>query len=106
MYDKINIGGAGILGGTQMLAKGHHLPDVTLVVVLGTDTGLFSSDFRGLEHSAQLIYQAAGRAGREESPGEVWIQPMYAHYPALNLLLEEGYHGLGLNLLQDRKSVV
>lgn len=105
MYDKINIGGAGILVGTQMLAKGHHFPDVTMVVVLGTDSGLFSSDFRGLEHSAQLIYQVAGRAGREESPGEVWIQTMYAHHPALNLLLEQGYHGLGLNLLQERQSL-
>lgn len=105
MYEKINVGGAGILVGTQMLAKGHHFPDVTLVVVLGTDTGLFSSDFRGLEHSAQLIYQVAGRAGREESPGEVWIQTMYAHHPALNLLLEEGYHGLGLNILQERQDL-
>lgn len=105
MYEKINVGGAGILVGTQMLAKGHHFPDVTLVVVLGTDTGLFSSDFRGLEHSAQLIYQVAGRAGREESPGEVWIQTMYAHHPALNLLLEEGYQGLGRNLLQERQAL-
>lgn len=105
LYEKINVGGAGILVGTQMLAKGHHFPDVTLVVVLGTDSGLFSSDFRGLEQSAQLIYQVAGRAGREESPGQVLIQTMYAHHPALNLLLDGGYHALGLNILQERQAL-
>jgi primosomal protein N' (replication factor Y) len=86
-----------------MLAKGHHFPDVTLVVVLDADAGLFSADFRGMEHSAQLICQVAGRAGREEAPGEVWIQTLYADHPLLNLLLDSGYHALALSLLQERQ---
>ncbi|ASP38366.1 primosomal protein N' [Bacterioplanes sanyensis] len=103
LYDDIHDGGPCILVGTQMLAKGHHFPDVTLVVVLDADAGLFSSDFRGMEHSAQLILQVAGRAGRAEMPGEVWIQTLYADHPQLNLLLDNGYHALALSLLQERQ---
>lgn len=103
LYDDIHSGEPCILVGTQMLAKGHHFPDVTLVVVLDADAGLFSSDFRGMEHSAQLICQVAGRAGRAESPGEVWIQTLYADHPQLNLLLDHGYHALALSLLQERQ---
>lgn len=104
LYDDIHDGGPCILAGTQMLAKGHHFPDVTMVVILDADAGLFSTDFRGMEHSAQLICQVAGRAGREESPGEVWIQTLYADHPQLNLLLDSGYHALALSLLQERQS--
>ncbi|MDK2779602.1 MAG: primosomal protein N' [Pseudomonadota bacterium] len=104
LYDDIHDGGPCILVGTQMLAKGHHFPDVTLVVILDADAGLFSADFRGMEHSAQLICQVAGRAGREDSPGEVWIQTLYADHPQLNLLLDDGYHALALALLQERQS--
>ncbi|WP_286719644.1 primosomal protein N' [Thalassolituus sp. UBA2009] len=103
LFDDIHSGGPCILVGTQMLAKGHHFPDVTLVVVLDADAGLFSADFRGMEHSAQLICQVAGRAGREEAPGEVWIQTLYAEHPLLNLLLDSGYHALALSLLQERQ---
>lgn len=101
-YEEVHKGEAGILVGTQMLAKGHHFPDVTLVVILDADTGLFSHDFRGLEHSAQLIEQVAGRAGREQDPGEVWIQTLYAAHPMLNLLVDSGYHALALALLAER----
>ncbi|WP_430460367.1 primosomal protein N' [Thalassolituus sp. LLYu03] len=103
LYDDIHDGGSCILVGTQMLAKGHHFPDVTMVVILDADAGLFSADFRGMEHSAQLICQVAGRAGRAESPGEVWIQTLYADHPQLNLLLDSGYHALALALLQERQ---
>ena len=103
LYDQIHDDGPCILVGTQMLAKGHHFPDVTLVVVLDADAGLFSADFRGMEHSAQLILQVAGRAGRAEMPGEVWIQTLYADHPQLNLLLDHGYHALALSLLQERQ---
>lgn len=91
-----------ILIGTQMLAKGHHFPNVTLVVIVDADGGLFSADFRGMEHSAQLIEQVAGRAGRAESPGEVWIQTLYADHPQLNLLVRDGYAALASSMLEER----
>ena len=105
LFDEIHKGNPCILVGTQMLAKGHHFPDVTLVVILDADSGLFSSDFRGMEKTAQLILQVAGRAGRGDKPGEVWIQTLYADHPQLNLLLEGGYHGLADNLLRERKHI-
>lgn len=105
LFDEIHKGEPCILVGTQMLAKGHHFPDVTMVVILDADSGLFSADFRGMEKTAQLILQVAGRAGRGDKPGEVWIQTLYADHPQLNLLLEGGYHGLGASLLQERKHI-
>ena len=104
LFDDIHNGGPCILVGTQMLAKGHHFPDVTMVTILDSDSGLFSADFRGMEHSAQLILQVAGRAGREQDPGEVWIQTLYADHPQLNLLLDSGYHALALSILQERNN--
>ncbi|HAS8133916.1 TPA: primosomal protein N', partial [Vibrio vulnificus] len=67
-----------ILIGTQMLAKGHHFPDVTLVALLDVDGSLYSSDFRASERLAQLFIQVAGRAGRASKPGEVILQ---THHP-------------------------
>ena len=105
LFNEIHKGEPCILVGTQMLAKGHHFPDVTMVVILDADSGLFSADFRGMEKTAQLILQVAGRAGRGDKPGEVWIQTLYADHPQLNMLLEGGYHGLAANLLQERKHI-
>lgn len=82
-----------ILVGTQMLAKGHHLPNVTLVAVLRADAGFFSSDFRAAERTAQLIVQVAGRAGRAEREGEVWIQTHDPSHPHLESLAKSGYTG-------------
>jgi primosomal protein N' (replication factor Y) len=70
----------GILVGTQMLAKGHDLPNLTLVVVVGIDEGLFSADFRSSEKLAQLLVQVAGRAGRADKPGTVLLQ---THHPSI-----------------------
>lgn len=103
LYQSILQGGSGILVGTQMLAKGHHFPNVSLVVVVDSDHGLFSADFRGLEHSAQLIEQVAGRAGREEHPGQVWIQTLYPDHPQLNRLIQDGYSALANEMLQQRR---
>ncbi len=82
-----------ILVGTQMLAKGHHLPNVTMVAVLDADGGFLSPDFRAPERTAQLIVQVAGRAGRGERPGEVWIQTFDPDNSNLRALIEAGYPG-------------
>ena len=96
-------GSARILIGTQMLAKGHDFPNVTLVGVLDTDQGLYSSDFRASEHLAQLITQVAGRSGRADKPGEVLIQTHHPDHPLLQTLLHQGYDGFAHAALAERK---
>lgn len=81
----------GVLVGTQMLAKGHDLPNLTLVAVVGIDEGLFSADFRAGEKLAQLLIQVAGRAGRAEKTGEVWLQTHHPEHPLLQTLIRGGY---------------
>ena len=81
----------GILVGTQILAKGHDLPNLTRVVVVGVDEGLYSSDFRAGEKLAQLLIQVAGRAGRARKPGEVWLQTHAPEHPLLHVLISGGY---------------
>ncbi|HET7127042.1 MAG TPA: helicase-related protein, partial [Lysobacter sp.] len=82
----------GILVGTQMLAKGHDLPNLTLVGVVGIDEGLFSADFRASEKLAQLLVQVAGRAGRAERAGAVLLQTHHPEHPLLQTLINGGYH--------------
>lgn len=96
-------GEADILIGTQMLAKGHDFPNVTLVGILDADQGLFSADFRGTEHMAQLIIQVAGRAGRGEKAGEVIIQTHHPEHPLLHTLLETGYTGFADAAIEERR---
>ncbi|WP_193074917.1 primosomal protein N' [Pseudomonas sp. FME51] len=91
MLTRIQSGEPCLLVGTQMLAKGHHFPDVTLVAILDADGGLFSTDFRGPERMAQLIIQVAGRAGRAEKPGQVLIQTHMAEHQLLLDLTEHDY---------------
>jgi len=95
-------GDCDILLGTQMLAKGHHFPQVTLVVIIDADSGLFSADFRGTERLAQLVLQVAGRAGRAEFPGEVLIQTRQMHHPLWQQLVRDDYAELANNLLSER----
>ncbi len=92
-----------ILIGTQMLAKGHHFPKVTLVGVLDVDGGLFSADFRATERMAQLLVQVSGRAGREQQPGEVYLQTHQPDHPLLLKLLREGYESFAHALLKERE---
>jgi primosomal protein N' (replication factor Y) len=103
VLDRVHSGQARILVGTQMLTKGHHFPDVTLVVILDADQGLFASDFRATERLAQTITQVAGRAGREARAGEVIIQTEFPEHPLLNRLISEGYENFALSALQERR---
>ncbi|HEB99289.1 MAG TPA: primosomal protein N', partial [Thiotrichales bacterium] len=97
-------GEAKILLGTQMLAKGHHFPGVTLVGILDADQGLFSADFRAPERMAQTIVQVAGRAGRAERPGEVLIQTHHPEHPLLQQLVQGGYPAFAEAALVERQA--
>ncbi|PCI58710.1 MAG: primosomal protein N' [Gammaproteobacteria bacterium] len=92
-----------LLIGTQMLAKGHHFPDVTLVAVLDVDGALFSYDFRAAEQMAQLLTQVGGRAGRASKPGKVLVQTHYPQHPLLQDLVNNGYHHFAVQALTERK---
>lgn len=99
---KLEQGEPCILVGTQMLAKGHHFPKVTLAILLDVDQGLFSGDFRGPERMGQQLTQVAGRAGRADLPGTVLLQTYQPDHPLLQLLLLEGYNVFAQTLLQER----
>lgn len=103
---EVHKGGARILIGTQMLAKGHHFPDVTLVSLLDVDGALFSADFRSAERFAQLYTQVSGRAGRAGKPGEVFLQTHHPDHPLLQVLLHEGYMAFALQALAERQTVL
>ncbi|AKO30632.1 primosomal protein N' [[Haemophilus] ducreyi] len=99
----IQTGKSQILIGTQMLAKGHHFPNVTLVALVNVDSALFSTDFRAEERLAQLYLQVAGRAGRAEKTGEVVLQTHYPDHPLLKCLLKDGYNAFAEEALKMRQ---
>ncbi|CDG23206.1 Primosomal protein N' [Xenorhabdus poinarii G6] len=102
---EVHQGGARILIGTQMLAKGHHFPDVTLVALLDVDGALFSADFRAAERFAQLYTQVSGRAGRAGKRGEVVLQTHHPEHPILQILLEKGYDAFAQQAMEERQQV-
>ena len=103
MLEQIAVGKPQIMVGTQMLAKGHHFPNLTLVAILDADYGLFSADFRAPERLGQLVLQVAGRAGRESKPGEVLIQTHHPESPLLKTLLRQDYARFATELMAERK---
>ncbi len=103
--ENIQQGKSQILIGTQMLAKGHHFPNVTLVALVNVDNALFSLDFRAEERLAQLYVQVAGRSGRAEKQGEVVLQTHYPDHPLLTTLLEKGYQAFAEETLKLRHNM-
>ncbi len=105
LIEALDQGGPAVLVGTQMLAKGHDLPGLTLAVIANVDEGLFSADFRGPERLAQLIVQVAGRAGRASKPGLVLLQTHHPQHELLTRLLEHGYRGFAERELEQRQAL-
>lgn len=101
--NQINEGKADIILGTQMLAKGHHFSDVTLVAIVDIDSALFSIDYRATERLAQMIIQVSGRAGRAEKRGKVILQSRHPDHPMLAMLIREGYGRFAKIALEERK---
>jgi primosomal protein N' (replication factor Y) len=92
-----------ILVGTQMLAKGHHFPRVTLVLIVNLDQALYSADFRAMERMGQVLVQVAGRAGRERHPGTVILQTHHPEHTGLETLIRSGYPAFAKLLLEERR---
>ena len=103
LLQPVNAGEPCLIIGTQILAKGHHFPKLSLVVVVNADGGLFSADFRGSEKTAQLLLQVAGRAGREAKKGLVLVQTHYPENPQLLNLLHNGYQQFSHDLVAERQ---
>jgi primosomal protein N' (replication factor Y) len=102
ILDTVNTGKPCILVGTQMLAKGHDFPNVSLVVVVNADGGLFSTDFRAPEQLVQTLVQVSGRAGRGSLPGNVIIQTCHSDHPLLRTLVDGDYLAMAELLRQER----
>ncbi len=102
--DIVHQGQAAILIGTQMLAKGHDFPNLTLVGILDVDQSLFSTDFRAWERLSQLIIQVSGRAGRADKKGTVMLQTTQPDHPFFQTLLSQGYLAIAKQSLAERKN--
>ena len=100
---KMHSGEIDILVGTQMIAKGHHFPNVTLAAIVDADRGLFSTDFRAPERLAQLFIQVSGRTGRGKKKGVVIVQTYNPKHPLFHNLIKHGYNYLAKSLLKERK---
>ncbi|MEQ5817609.1 primosomal protein N' [Marinobacter sp. NFXS11] len=103
ILNQVNTGKPCVLVGTQMLAKGHDFPNVTLVVVVNADGGLFSVDFRAPEQLIQTLLQVSGRAGRGTKPGKVLVQTCHSDHPLLKTLCEGHYLDIADQLLKERE---
>jgi primosomal protein N' (replication factor Y) len=99
----VHRGEVDILVGTQMLAKGHDFPNLTLVVVLGADSGLYAADFRASERLFAQLAQVAGRAGRAEKPGEVLIQTDFPEHPLYAALMRQDFAAFAAQELAERQ---
>lgn len=103
MQDEIRAERVDVLVGTQMLAKGHDFPKLTLVVIVSPDNALFSADFRAAEKLFQQLMQVAGRAGRADLPGEVLVQTEFPDHPLYQALVRQDYRSFADELLDERR---
>ena len=103
MREQIHANEVDILVGTQMLAKGHDFPALTLVGVLNPDSALYSSDFRAPEKLFAQLVQVAGRAGRADKPGEVLIQTAFPDHPLFRALQTHDFEGWAASQLAERQ---
>ena len=101
--ESVRSGASRLLLGTQMLTKGHDFPLVTLVGIIDADQGLFGADFRSSERLAQTFIQVAGRAGRGDRPGEVYIQTLFPDHPLLTVLVTKGYAHFAEQAMAERR---
>jgi primosomal protein N' (replication factor Y) (superfamily II helicase) len=102
--EEVRRGEGDILVGTQLLAKGHDFPNLTLVGVLNADTALVSSDYRAAERLFAVLAQVAGRAGRRERPGEVLVQTRYPGHPLFAALARHDFASFAESQLEERRS--
>jgi primosomal protein N' (replication factor Y) len=102
--DRVHDNTLDILIGTQMLAKGHDFPRLTLVGVLGADNALYSADFRATERTAALLLQVAGRAGRADLPGEVIVQTDFPGHPLFAAVVRHDYEALAREAMAEREA--
>lgn len=102
--ENIRQGEGDILVGTQLLAKGHDFPSLTLVAVLNADTALVSTDYRAPERLFAVLAQVAGRAGRRERPGEVLVQTRYPRHPLFAALTRHDFAGFAKAQLEERRA--
>ena len=93
-----------ILVGTQMIAKGHDYPAISLAVVLDADQALFSASYRASEQLAQTLFQVAGRSGRGDREGEALVQTRFPRHPLMQALRQKSYRDIAAGLLQERQS--
>ncbi len=103
LYERILAREVDIVVGTQMMAKGHDFPALTLVGVVDADRALFSTDFRAQEDLFSLLTQVAGRAGRHALPGEVMVQTEFPNHPVFQALLANDYQGFADRTLASRE---
>ncbi len=103
--DDLRNGQVDILVGTQMLAKGHDFPNMTLAVILDTDGALYSPDFRATERLFAQLMQVSGRAGRADKPGRVLVQTAFPEHPLFRHLLRHDYAAFAVELLAERRKL-
>jgi primosomal protein N' (replication factor Y) len=105
LLSKFRDGAIDVLVGTQMIAKGHDFPRVTLVGVVSADVGLGLADFRASERTFQLLTQVAGRAGRGEQPGEAIVQTLYPGHYSIQLACRQDYPAFYEREMQFRRAM-